>query len=163
MVSGCNIQISLCCNMASLCLWITDCNRRPVLRGWKWLQVLPFTEGRFRILMHNSWVTVSAAFCFMESLSTMGRKHFIKSGWAWVFPVVPSKDVVGKRHREGWDGSWFSSSHWSAVSQRPLKEGGVLWWQGLIHQASGEDCRSVTSLSDILLRLINEIPAFGNG
>lgn len=36
MVSGCNIQISLCCNTALLCVWITDCNRRPVL---SWLKV----------------------------------------------------------------------------------------------------------------------------
>lgn len=145
MVSGCNIQISLCCNMASLRVWIADCNRRPVLHGWKSLQVLPSAEGRFRILIHNSWVIVSAAFCFMESLSlcTMGRKHFIKSNWAGVFSIVPSKDIAGTRHREGW--LMVLPSHRFAVSETPQRMGMCYggrtdppskWWRLQIHDIS---------------------------
>lgn len=139
MVSGCNIQISLCCNTASLRVWITDCNRGPVLHGWKSLQVLPSTEGRFRILIHNLWVIVSAAFCFMESLSlcTMGTKHFIKSDRAWVFFIVPSKDIAGRRHREGWIMVLFL--FWFVAFQRPPQRKGCAvvartdppskWWR----------------------------------
>lgn len=67
----------------------------------------------------------------------MGRKHFIKSDRARVFSIVPSKDVAGKRHRE----AWLMALPFPLISvfQRPLKEGDVLWWQGLIHQASGAD------------------------
>lgn len=144
MVSGYNIEISLCCDTASLRVWITDCNGRPVLHGWKSLQVLPSAEGRFRNLIHNLWVTVSAAFCFMESLSlcTMGRKYFIKSDWAWVFFIVPSKDVAGTRHREGW---WLMVPLFPlicCISETPQRRGCALvartdppskWWGLQIH------------------------------
>lgn len=148
MVSGCNIQISLCCSMASLRVWITDCNRRPVLLGWKSLQVLPSAEGRFRILIHSQFMSHSL-YCLLLYGVTVpvhnGQKtfHQISLGLS-VFSLCLPRTLRARGTEK--DDSCFSSSHWCGVFQRPLKEGNVLWWEEQIHQASGEGHRSVTSL-----------------